>query len=93
MSTAKPGRPLQNKPVPDDLAGTPVCKEEDHPTIRVRGSRGVKVRKGGRKRVRGTAAAPSPQGPPTADDLAGIPVSAEGKESLTIRPRKRQQRQ
>jgi hypothetical protein len=80
MSTPKPDSPLHDKPTPDDLAGTPVCQEEDTPTLRVRGSR--------RTRGRGAPPASSPQSPPTADDLAGIPVSAEGEEDLTVRPRK-----
>jgi hypothetical protein len=83
MSTPKPDPNRKKQPTADDLAGTPVCKEEDQPTMRVRGSGGVRVR------GRGAPAAPLPAGPPTADDLAGIPVCAEGEEDLTVRPRER----
>ena len=81
MSAPKADQPLHDKPTPDDLAGTPVCKEEDNPTIRVRGSGGVPAGGRGRKRVRGAT-------PPTADDLAGIPVSVDGEDDRTVRPRK-----
>jgi hypothetical protein len=87
MSTPVPDPHGHDKPAPDDLAGIPVCKEEDNPTIRARGARGVRVRGRGGKRVRGAPPAPS-QAPPTADDLAGIPVSAEGDEDVKVRPRK-----
>jgi hypothetical protein len=86
MSTPKPHAPRHDQPTPDDLAGVPVCQEEDQPPIRVRKSRGPKVRGRGSKRSRGATPAPAPPGPPTADDLAGIPVLAEGEEDLTIRP-------
>ena len=92
MSTTTPDSHGHDKPTPDDLAGTPVCKEEDGPTIRVRGARGVGVRGRGGKRVRGAPPAP-PQAPPTADDLAGIPVSAEGDEDVKVRPPKPRQGQ
>jgi hypothetical protein len=88
MSTPKPDANLKKEPTADDLAGTPVCKEEDQPTIRVRGSLGVKARGRGGKRVRGAPPAPPVQAPPTADDLAGIPVSVEGEEDVKARPRK-----
>jgi hypothetical protein len=84
MSTPPADTQSHNKPAPEDLAGTTVCKEEDNATSRVRGR--------GRKIVRGAPPAP-PQAPPTADDLAGTPVSAEGEEDLTVRPRKPKQRQ
>jgi hypothetical protein len=87
MSTATPDSQGHEQPTPEDLAGIPVCKEEDNPTIRVRKSRGVRVRGYGGKRVRGASPAP-PQAPPTADDLAGTPASAEGEEDVKIRPRK-----
>jgi hypothetical protein len=87
MSTTTPDSHGQDKPAPHDLAGTPVCKEEDNPTIRARRARGVRVRGRGGKRARGAPPAP-PQPPPTADDLAGIPVSAEGDEEVKVRPRK-----
>jgi hypothetical protein len=81
MNTPTPESPLHVKPKPDDLAGTPVCQEENNPTIHVR--RGVRA---------GNALSTQPTPvPPTADDLAGIPVSAEGKEDLSIRPRQPRQ--
>ena len=67
----------QNKPTPDDLAGIPVCIEEQGPAI---SASALKTRRRGGKKVRGA--------PPTADDLAGIPVTAQGKEVLTVRPQK-----
>ena len=88
MSAPKPDLNLHAKPTPDDLAGTPVCKEELNSKIRIRGSGSARVRGPRRKRGRGAPAAPQPQGPPTADDLAGIPVSAEDEEDLIVRPRK-----
>jgi hypothetical protein len=91
MSTPKPGPNLKKQPTADDLAGTPVCREEDQPTIRVRGSRGTRGRGRGGKGVRGAHPALPVQAPPTADDLAGIPVSAEGEEDVAVRPRKRDQ--
>jgi len=86
MSTRKSDSNQHDKPAADDLAGAPVCKEEDNPTVRVRGTRGVRDRGRGGKRVRGTAAAP-PQAAPTADDLAGVPVYGEGHEDVHVRPR------
>ena len=74
MSNATPESHRNGKPTVDDLAGTPVCREEDDPAIRVSSV----PRTGSTK-----------QNPPTADDLAGIPVAAEGKEDLTVRPRQR----
>jgi hypothetical protein len=91
MSTPTPDSPRHEQPTPDNLAGTPVCQEEDNPTIRVRGSRGAKVRGRGGKKGRGTPPAPEPQPLPTADDLAGVPISAESAEDLTVRPRKPRQ--
>ena len=89
MSTPTPDPHLHNKPTPEDLAGTPVSQEEDNPTIRVRDAQGAKVRTSRAVRVRGTPQRPLLlKGPPTADDLAGIPVSVEGNEIQTVRPRK-----
>jgi hypothetical protein len=86
MNTPRPNSPLPGRPTADDLAGTPVCQEEANPTIRVRGSGGVKGPGRRGKRVRGgSPLASSPL--PTTADLAGIPVSAEGEEDLTVRPR------
>ena len=82
MNTPKPDRPT-----PVELAGTPVCAEEDRPAIHERGSRGVKARPRVGKGVPGDPPSPSSQTPPTADDLAGIAVSAEGEER-TVRLRK-----
>jgi len=79
MSTPTPESPLVGQPTPDDLAGTPVCREEGQPVIGVRGRNG--------KKVHGAPPAPL-QAPPTADDLAGTPVCAEGEEDLTVRPHK-----
>jgi hypothetical protein len=76
----------------NDLAGTPACKEEDRPTVHLHESRGVKDRGRGGKRSRGGPPTPSPLAPPTADDLAGIPVAAESEEDLTVRPRKSRQK-
>ena len=75
MSMPQSPRPVD--PKPDDLAGTPACQEENNPTIRVRG-----LKDGNTVSPQSTSATP------TADDLAGIPVTAEGDEDLTIRPRR-----
>jgi hypothetical protein len=75
MSTPSSESPRPEKPTADDLAGIPVCVEEDHPTIRVREPSQIPP-------------FPFAQGPPTADDLAGIPVTVEGPEDLTRRPRR-----
>jgi hypothetical protein len=93
MSTPKADSRRLDKPTPDDLAGTPVCMEEDRPTIRVLGARGVRVRGRGGKSIRGAPLAQSSPTRPTADDLAGISVSAEGEEDLTVRPRKPRRQQ
>jgi hypothetical protein len=87
MSTPKPNSHLPEEPTADDLAGTPVSREEGHPPIRLRGSGRVEGR-GRAEQGGGAPVAPSPPGSPTADDLAGIPVAAEGEEDLTVRPRK-----
>jgi hypothetical protein len=78
------------QPTPDDLAGIPVCHEEDGPT------RGARKRRGGRNgpgRTGDRTPPPAPPGLPTADDLAGIPVSADGEKNPTGRPRKPRRRQ
>jgi len=87
MSTPTPESREPDKPRPDDLAGTPACLEEHHPTIRVRESHDTHV--AGHPGVRLPSAPPSEPArrPPTADDLAGIPVCAEGDEHLIARPR------
>src|SRR5262249_50772549 len=77
MSTSSSDFERHDPPTPDDLAGTPVCKEDDDSTTRVRGARGAKARGRSGKRTRGAPPAPVPQGPPTADELAGVPVSVE----------------
>lgn len=65
-----------NKPTPDDLAGEPLCKEEES---------GKGLSRTHRDRCEhGLPAAEVPG----ADDLAGIPISIEGNEDLSIRPRK-----
>jgi len=87
MSTSPPGSDGHDQPGPSDLAGIPECHEEDHPTIRVRGAGSVRPRGRGGKRVRGASQAPL-QASPTADDLAGMPVSAEGDEEVKVRPQK-----
>ena len=76
MSNSIPESHPNGMPTADDLAGTPACREEDAPTIRVR--------------TRSDTRTPKPaQSPPTADELAGIPIAAEGKEDLTVRNRQR----
>jgi hypothetical protein len=87
MSNPLPGARGHDNPTPDDLAGIPVSIEEDRPAIRARAPRGANVRGGGGTRAPGAPPAP-PQAPPTADDLAGTPVCAEGAEDVTVRPRK-----
>jgi hypothetical protein len=96
MNTPVPGSPSPGKPTPDDLAGVPVCLEEDNPTIRTRKSHGPQRAGGPGVRVRGhkrrgslsraQGSQPSKRAP-TADDLAGIPVSVEEDEDLTVRTR------
>jgi hypothetical protein len=87
MSAPIPESARYDNPTPDDLAGIPACIEEDHPTIRSRGSQSRKA-----VRTRGSLGGPSgrriAEDTPTADDLAGIPISAEGDEDLTVRPSK-----
>jgi hypothetical protein len=77
MNPPRPDSRPPGTPTTDDLAGTPVCREEDHTLIRGRNGNSPG----------GAPPGPGPNGPPTADDLAGIPVSAEGEEDLTVRPR------
>jgi hypothetical protein len=67
VNTPNPETPRPRKPSADDLAGIPVCLEEDHPTIRVRDASQLPP-------------VQPPQRPPTADELAGIPVCVEEKE-------------
>ncbi len=74
MNNPTPESHRNGKPTADDLAGIPVCLEEDQPTIRIRPPADTPL------------AGPAPKSP-TADDLAGIPVTAEGPEDLTVRPR------
>jgi hypothetical protein len=75
MSAPIPESPYPGKPTADDLAGTPVCVEENGPMVH------------GRKSPSTTAITPA-QGAPLADDLAGVPVCAEGFEDLTVRPQR-----
>jgi hypothetical protein len=82
MNVPIPDQSGHHKPAPDDLAGTPVCKEEDNPTIHVGDVPG-----GGGKKAHGSPTSP-PQALPTPDDLAGIPVSAEGVEDVKLHSRK-----
>jgi hypothetical protein len=91
MSTPDAESRGANRPTPDELAGIPVCLEEDDPMVLVLEPRDVNC--GPRAGLRLPAAAPLPPAGyrPTADDLAGIPVSAEGAEDLTVRPWKRRQ--
>jgi hypothetical protein len=88
MSTPRPRSPRNESPTPDDLAGTPICLEEDESPTRSAGSilpKAVRTRGniGGRS---GHATEPPPT---TADDLAGIPITDEAAEDLTVRPSKR----
>ena len=87
MNTAIPESSSQDKPTPQNLTGTPACIEEDHPTIRLHGPQAPNA-----ANARGGTGGPSErrtvERTPTVDDLAGIPVCAEGDEDLTIRPRK-----
>jgi hypothetical protein len=85
MSSPKSDSSLPHQPTPNDLAGAPVCKEEGVDTIDVRGLRKVNGR--------GAPPTPLPPGPPTADKLAGVPVTAEGEEDLTVRPAKPRQKE
>ncbi len=59
------------RPTADDLAGVPACIEEDAPTIRLRSPQVSRTRGGA-----GEPSAPDTiERTPTADNLAGIPVS------------------
>lgn len=73
---------LRHQPTPDELAGIPACPEEDKAMIRPRGRIGSKAQANHQAATRRTQSAP------TADDLAGAPVTAQGKEDLTVRRRK-----
>jgi hypothetical protein len=88
MSTPRPRSPRNEHPTPDDLAGTPICLEDDQSPS---GSGGSKLPKA--VRTRGSTRGPSGHAieapPPTADDLAGIPIIDEAAEDLTVRPSKR----
>lgn len=88
MSTSKAGSGSVRRPTPDDLAGTPACRDEkDHP-IQKHGLRRTRGRGRGKKKLRPAETAAASAAAPTADDLAGIPVSVEGKEDVTVRTRK-----
>jgi hypothetical protein len=87
MSGPKPGSHRYGKPRPKELAGTALSKEEDQGLLRARGGPGVRARGAGGKGARGAHPPPTPQGAPTANDLAGIPVCAEGDEDLTVHRR------
>ena len=91
MSTVTPNSPGHGRPTPDDLAGIPVCMDEEQPTKGVR-ERSVKVRGRSGNKDRGEVVAPLPKGPPTANELAGIPVTADGEADLTVLPRKPKRR-
>jgi hypothetical protein len=78
MSRPTPNQPLHNNPTPDDLAGTPVCEEEDS-TIRL--GKSHRARTQGRRGKKGPGVPLPPlEGPPTADDLAGTPVCSDDEE-------------
>jgi hypothetical protein len=82
MNTAIPESSGHNTPRPADLAGAPACVEEDHPTIRVRGSQDPQIARIG-------AARKFVERSPTADDLAGIPVCVAEGENQKAGPRNR----
>ncbi|MCI0637475.1 MAG: hypothetical protein L0Y72_22395 [Gemmataceae bacterium] len=88
MSTRKTDSRRHDGPTPDDSAGTPACKEETGSAAGVAKSRGVRVRGAAGHKVRG----PQPAQSPTADELAGIPVTAEVDEDVTVRPRQSRKR-
>ena len=84
MSTPTPNQPLYTNPTPEDLAGTPVCIEEDS-TTRVGRSSAVRVR--GHKETSGPGVPPLRlEGRPTADDLAGTPVCGGDEEDPQALP-------
>jgi hypothetical protein len=88
MNTAIPESSGHDKPRSEDLAGAPACIEEDHPTIRVRGSQDPQFVRTRGHSILVAAGRQIVERGPTADDLAGIPVSAEEDEDQTAGPRK-----
>ena len=84
MSTPSSRSPRNDGPAPEDLAGVPACFEDDQPEVRLGGSQ---PRKGVRTRgaIVESSGSQKKKMTPSADDLAGIPVSAEGDEDLTAR--------
>ena len=91
MSAPRGKRSPGNEPTPDQLAGTPVCSEDERPVFPHRGGRTGKARGRKSKRGHGALTRPSIGGIPNADDLAGIPITAEGEEDVTVRARQPRQ--
>jgi hypothetical protein len=79
MSASLPEPFDGRRPSPDNLAGIPACKEE---------SLAVTIRETGVEKEKTDVSAASSRVVPTADQLAGVPITADGKEDLTVRPRK-----
>jgi hypothetical protein len=87
MSKPVSNSPHFDDPTADDLAGVPLCLDEDQPSLRVRGSKPPEAIRT-RGSVRGASAHGIEAHAPTDEDLAGIPIFAEGDEDLMVRPRK-----
>jgi len=85
MNTPLPESTTCGLPTADELAGIVVCKDEDSMRLPSVGKvEGV---------ARGSSREHSLSSGPMTDQLAGIPVAADGKEDLTIRARKLMKKQ
>jgi len=74
MSTSQKSNGKPGPPTPDDLAGIPVCLDEEAGTQA--------------KSAKPATSASHAKTTPTPDDLAGVMACPDGAEEITIRPRR-----
>jgi hypothetical protein len=84
MNDSQTNKPVLKNPTPEELVGITICKEEGDSTIQLRALPNAGVNgMGGKSGVSPNLKLANP----TADDLAGIPITVEGEEFGRARPR------